>query len=155
MSVEDRKAMKIIETTMSKVDDHYQMGLLWKMDNPSLPFNRAAAEVRLQHLKKRFSRDPNLESKYRAVINEYVDKGYARKLTPEETARKSRITWYLPHHPVFNVNKPNKCRVVFDAAARFNGVPLTPSCIKGQISLTVLLVSLSVFARKKLPLLPT
>ena len=79
MSVEDRKAMKIIETTMSKVDDHYQMGLLWKMDNPSLPFNRAASEVRLQHLKKGFSREPNLESNYRAVINEYVDKGYARK----------------------------------------------------------------------------
>ena len=44
MSVEDRKAMKIIETTMSKVDDHYQMGLLWKMDNPSLPFNRAVVK---------------------------------------------------------------------------------------------------------------
>ena len=89
MSIEDRKAMKIIETTMSKVDDHYQMGLLWKMDDPSLPFNRAAADVTLQHLKKRFSRDSNLESKYRAVINEYVDKGYARKLTPEEAPGKA------------------------------------------------------------------
>ena len=29
------------------------------------------------------------ESKHRAVINEYVDKGYARKLTPEEAARKA------------------------------------------------------------------
>ena len=55
MSVEDGKAMKIIETTISKVDDHYQMGFLWRMNNPSLPFNRAAAEIRLQHLKKRFS----------------------------------------------------------------------------------------------------
>ena len=100
MSVEDRKAMKIIETTMSKVDDHYQISFLWKVDDLSLPFNRAAAEVRLQHVKTRFPQDPNLESKYRAVINEYVDKGYARKLTPEEAARKSRITWYLPHHPI-------------------------------------------------------
>ena len=101
MSVEDRKAMKIIETTMSKVDDHYQISFLWKVDDLSLPFNRAAAEVRLQHVKTRFPQDPNLESKYRTVINEYVDKGYARKLTPEEAARKSRITWYLPHHPIF------------------------------------------------------
>ena len=123
--------MKIIGTTMSKVDDHYQTGLFWKMDDPSLSFNRAAAEVRLQHLKKRFSRDPNVESKYRTVINEYVDKGYTRKLTPEEAARKSRITWYLPHHPVFNVNKPNKCRVVFDAAARFNGVSLNDQLYQG------------------------
>ena len=64
--------MKIIENTMSKADDHYelQISLLWKMDDPSLPFNRAAAEVRFQHVKTRFPRDPNLESKYRAVINE-------------------------------------------------------------------------------------
>ena len=55
MSMEDRKAKKIIEITMSKVDDHYQMSLLWKMDEPSLPFNISVAEVRLQHLKKRFS----------------------------------------------------------------------------------------------------
>ena len=63
MSVEDRKAMKIIETTMSKVDDHYQISFLWKVDDLSLPFNRAAAEVRLQHVKTRFPQDPNLESK--------------------------------------------------------------------------------------------
>ena len=61
-SVEDGKAMKIIETTISKVDDHYQMAFLWRMNNPSLPFNRAAAEVRLQHPKKRFLRDSSLES---------------------------------------------------------------------------------------------
>ena len=120
MSIEDRKAMKIIETTMSKVDDHYQMGLLWKMDDPSLPFNRASGEIRLQHLKTRSSRDPNLKSKYRAVFNEYVNMGYARKLKPDEAARKTRIAWYLQHHPVFNVNKPKKCSVLFDAAARFN-----------------------------------
>ena len=30
MSVEDHKAMKTIENTISKVDGHYQIGLLWK-----------------------------------------------------------------------------------------------------------------------------
>ena len=49
-----------------------------------------------------------MEAKYRALIEEYVIKGYTRKLTPEEAAKRSRITWYLPHHPVFKVNKPNK-----------------------------------------------
>ena len=131
MSVEDHKAMKIIADTISKVDGHYQIGLLWKQEVPSLPFNRAAAEARLQHLKRRFSRDPGLEAKYRAVIDDYVIKGYARTLTPEEAARKSNITWYLPHHPVFNVNKPHKCRVVFDAAAKFNGTSLNDQLYQG------------------------
>ncbi len=71
MSVEDHKALKIIERTISKVDGHYQMGLLWKLEDPSLPFNRAAAEASLQHLKRRFTRDPSLEFKYRAVIDDY------------------------------------------------------------------------------------
>ena len=64
-------------------------------------------------------------------VNEYVNRGYARKLTPEKAARKRRITWYLPHHPVFNVNKPNKSRVVFDVAARFNGVSLIDQVYQG------------------------
>ena len=129
--MEDHKAMKIVDDTISKVDGHYQIGLLWKQEVPSLPFNRAAAEARLQHLKRRFSRDPDLEAKYRAVIDDYVIKGCARKLTPEEAARKSNITWYLPHHPVFNVNKPQKCRVVFDAAAKFNGASLNDQLYQG------------------------
>ena len=72
-----------------------------------------------------------MEAKYRAVIDDYVFKGYARKLTPEEAVRKSNITWYLPYHPVFNVNKPQKCRVVFDAAAKFNGTSLNDQLYQG------------------------
>ena len=51
------------------------MGLLWKSDNPVLPYNRTLAEARLQHLKRRFLRDPELEVKYRAVIEDCVTKG--------------------------------------------------------------------------------
>jgi hypothetical protein len=51
-------------------------------------------------------------------------KGYARKMTEEETSARSNITRYLPHHPVFNPNKPGKVRVVFDAAAKFQDTSL-------------------------------
>ena len=44
-------------------------------DNPVLPYNLALAEAWLQYLKKRFRRDPELEVKYRNVIQECVDKG--------------------------------------------------------------------------------
>jgi hypothetical protein len=124
MSVEDQYAQRVIESTISKVDGHYQMGLLWKEQNPRLPCNRVVAEARLSHLKKRLQRDPELHNKYRAVIEDYMAKGYARKMTAEEVSARSNITWYLPHHPVFNPNKPGKVRVVFDAAAKFQDTSL-------------------------------
>ncbi|KAK3745244.1 hypothetical protein QZH41_001858 [Actinostola sp. cb2023] len=131
MSVEDRQALKTIDSTITKRDDHYQMGLLWKDDNPPLLYNRAVAEARLQHLKKRFRRDPDLEKKYRAAMTDYLAKGYARRLTDEEASTRGDVTWYLPHHPVTNPNKPGKVRVVFDAAAKFGGTSLNDCLLQG------------------------
>ena len=99
------------------------MGLLWKSDSRVLPYNKTLAEARLQHLKRRFLRDPELEVKYRAVIEDCVTKGYARKLKKEEAATVSKTTWFLPHHQVSDPNKPGKVRVVCDAAARFSAHP--------------------------------
>ncbi|XP_068741884.1 uncharacterized protein [Montipora capricornis] len=131
LSVEDRRALKLIDNSISLLDGHYQMGLLWRDDNPVLPYNRPLAEARLQYLKRRFRRDPELEVKYRDVIQDCVDKGYARKLNKQEVAAVSNITWYIPHHPVTNPNKPGKVRVVFDAAARFNGTSLNEQLLQG------------------------
>ena len=32
------------------------------------------------------------------------------------------------HHPVFNDNKPNKMKVVFDAAEEYNEISLNKTC---------------------------
>ena len=53
-----------------------------------------------------------------------MERGYAKKLSPREASLCTNRTWYLPHHPVFNENKPGKVRVVFDAASKFKGVSL-------------------------------
>ncbi|XP_068676335.1 uncharacterized protein [Montipora foliosa] len=131
MSVEDQRALKRINDSVCKRDGHYQMDLLWKDDNPVLPYNRVLAETRLQHLQKRFGRDQELELKYRAVIEDCVAKGYARKLTKDELGTISDTTWYLPHNPVTNPNKPGKVRVVFDVAARFGGTSLNEQLVRG------------------------
>lgn len=107
------------------------MGLLWKHDPPVLPFNRPMAEIRLRHLKRRLERDKDLHERYRSVVDGYIAKGHASKLTKEEAERRSNKTWYLPHHPVTSPNKPGKVRVVFDAAAKFQGTSLNAQLLQG------------------------
>jgi len=39
--------------------------------------------------------------------------------------------WYLPHHPVLNPKKPEKCRIVFDCAAKYGGSSLNDHVHQG------------------------
>ena len=130
-SVEDRRAEKTLKDTTKLVDGHYETGLLWKHDNPQLPNNRVIAESRLKSLKRKFQRDQEFEARYRKVVQDYIDRGYARKLSRDEAEMHGDKTNYLPHHGVTNPNKPGKVRVVFDAAAKYDGKSLNQSLLQG------------------------
>ena len=52
----------------------------------------------------------------------YLNNAYAKKISKKEADEVSRRTWYLPHCPVFKENKPNKMRIVFDAATEYDGI---------------------------------
>ena len=130
-SVEDRRAENILQRSTKLVDGHYETELLWKDDCPQLPNNRMVAEKRLKSLKKKFINDPELETKYRKTMAEYIEKGFARKLTKEEAEAKIGKTNYLSHHHVINKNKPEKVRVVFDAAAKFEDTSLNQNLLQG------------------------
>jgi hypothetical protein len=135
-SEEDRRAVKIIQETTKLVDGHYEVGLLWRDEQPHLPDNRRLAEKRLDLLKRRLLKPENKElaTKYHEVMQGYIDKGYARKLAEEEIKAESPVRWYLPHHPVMNPNKPGKVRIVFDAAAEFEGTSLNKALLQGPDS---------------------
>ena len=98
LSIEDRRALNILEDTTTFIDGRYEAGLLWKHDEPQLPNNRALAERQSEMLRRRLTRAGNEETgaKYQAVMTEYISKGNARKLNPEEAAKESPCTWYLP-----------------------------------------------------------
>ena len=70
-------------------------------------------------------------SKYKQTIDNYINQGYARKLTEEERMKVTNRTWYLPHHSLFNPKKLDKIRVVFDAAAKNKGERLNWSLCTG------------------------
>ena len=93
---------------------------MWKKDNIILPYNRELAEKRLYSLEKKFTKNQHFKQLYEQKISDYIGNGYAKKLSENELPITSPITNYVPHHGVLNVNKPNKVRVVFDAAAIYH-----------------------------------
>ena len=113
------------------VDGHYQVALPWRESVPKLPNNRVLAERRLQLLKKRFLLDFELFEKYKVTIQDYMIKGHAKRVPEDELIVDDKPLWYLPHHPVFNPNKPGKTRVVFDCAAKFRGMSLNHQLLSG------------------------
>ena len=49
-------------------------------------------------------------------MNTVINSGYDEIAPEEQICGKNKI-WYIPHHPVFNSNKPNKLRVVYNCGA--------------------------------------
>ena len=120
-----------MESSVRKVSGRYQVALPWRQQPPYLPNNRVVAEQRLSLLKKRLLRDPEFFARYKAAVNDYIAKGYARRVPLEELNPLSMPLWYLPHHAVFQPHKPDKLRVVFDCVTRFKGTSLNDQLLHG------------------------
>ena len=125
LSVEDRKALTVMERTVKFNEGHYTISLPWKSDAIVLPNNRSVAERRVLNLRRRLIDDHEFSLKYRAKINEYLENGYARRVVEPESAASCR-TWYLPHHAT-----GDKFRIVFDCGATYKGTSLNENLMQG------------------------
>ncbi|KRZ08573.1 hypothetical protein T4B_14298 [Trichinella pseudospiralis] len=103
--------------------ERYVVKLPWKSPEVQVPNNYEQAEQRLQQLEKRLSNNSERAKEYDEVIKNYMDRGWI-----EETDEKEGIpgkTWYLPHHAVYRDDKTTtRCRIVFDASAKYQGTSL-------------------------------
>ena len=126
-----KKTIKILETTTTKRGNRYEVGLLWKENNPILNYNKGMAAHRFHLTERKFTKNNELAIKFKDTINEYISKGYAGNLSQKEANRTLPITNYIPHHGIQNPNKPGKLRVVFDAAAYFNNSCLNDHLLSG------------------------
>ncbi|XP_055612831.1 uncharacterized protein LOC129759412, partial [Uranotaenia lowii] len=138
-SKENRRACDILESFQRTASGRYKLRLLWKFDEFRLPNSKANALRRAQCLETKLRKDPQLAAVLTDKINDYVSKGYIRKLSDKELAVKQKRVWYLPIFPVFNANKPKKVRLVWDAAAKVQGVSLNSLLLKGPDQNTCLL----------------
>ncbi|XP_077969292.1 uncharacterized protein LOC144423012 [Styela clava] len=126
LSVENKRALSIMEKTVCKVNGHYEVGLPWKNKEVKLPNNRTMVEKQLMYQRRKFIRDPELFECYKSVINDYLDNGYARKIPNDELVTSDK-TFYLGHHST----KQSKFRVVFNGAGTSRGVSLNDNLLQG------------------------
>lgn len=131
VSLEDKRCLKIMDETIKRVDNRYETGLLWKKDNLELPESYSNALKRLNSLENKMDKNPTYSKIYVDKMEDYISKGYLKKLTKSETNEKNSKLWYLPHFGVVNPNKPNKLRIVFDAASKSHGYSLNDFLLSG------------------------
>ncbi|XP_055543160.1 uncharacterized protein LOC129728729 [Wyeomyia smithii] len=129
---EEKRAREILEATTKRVGDCFETGLTWRNDERNFPDSYPMAVRRIKALDRKLNKDPAMKRKVCQQIEEYQLKGYAHKITTAEVVETpSSAVWYLPINVVVNPKKPDKVRLVWDAAASVQGVSLNSELLKG------------------------
>lgn len=125
---EDLRAIECLERTSSLTKEgRWQVGLPWKNENCKMPDSYFTALSRLRGVEQKMRRSEEFARRYTERIEHLFLNDYAEELiSPVDTAK----TWYLPHFGVDNPNK-KKLRLIFDAAAKSNGVSLNDFLLRG------------------------
>ncbi|XP_035907255.1 uncharacterized protein LOC118509982 [Anopheles stephensi] len=127
-----RRAQHLLETTTVRIGKRFESGLLWKADDIQLPSSIGMASRRFDCLEKRMERDGQLKLQVRRQIHDLLEKQYIHKATAQELAEADpKRIWYLPIGLVTNPNKPGKVRLIWDAAAKAQGISLNDVLLKG------------------------
>ena len=130
MSKEDRCTLQTVKSSKLYVDGKYQVAIPWKPNKDQLKNNYEMAYKRLLNTEKRLFKEKDIADSYVSTIEDYKQKGYIKRVQTEEVSNSS--SWYLPHFPVIRKDKTTtKVRIVFDAAAKFNGLSLNDTIYQG------------------------
>ncbi|XP_033362368.1 uncharacterized protein LOC117240438 [Bombus vosnesenskii] len=141
--IDDGPPIKHISEAERRCEDHFRahtrrtsegryiVALPFNENLSSLGSSKALAMKRLASLNRRFQRDRRFEADYRAVIQDYLDRGHMSKISPDNTDEGG---YYLPHLAVIKVaSETTKLRVVFDgSAASSTGVSLNDTLYRGS-----------------------
>ncbi|XP_062556821.1 uncharacterized protein LOC134221647 [Armigeres subalbatus] len=147
-SEDDRWALNVMEKSTCFVDGQFVVDLPYRNTIP-FPESRKMALSRLKCTERKLAKR-GIEDKYAEKMQDYIDKGYAVPVSEEDLKISRNNMWYLPHFPVENSMKPGKIRIVFDAAAKSNGMCLNDVLITGPDLLKSLQGVLLRFRRGKI-----
>ena len=128
-SKKDRELIDLSRKTIAKTEVGYEVALPWKNCKEQLPDSRLLAEQRLASLCKKLDKEPELRIAYEGVIADHEEKGYIKRIKTEELRTKG---WLLPHFAVVKKDgDKTKIRIVFDAAAKSQGMCLNDALETG------------------------
>ena len=113
---------------MVLINGHYGIPPPLPDDNARFPNNRLQAEKRFTCLQRKMSRNHQLKNDYLKFLKELLSKGYA---AGSKASAENGKYWHLPHHGVYNRNKPGKIRIFFDISAEFQGTSINKSLLLG------------------------
>jgi hypothetical protein len=92
----------------------YVVSMPLKVDPACLGKSHDIALKRLNSLWVRLSKDEGYSNLYKNFMQEYLQLGHMREVTDDS---KTHSSYYIPHHAVYNPQKPTtKLRVVFNAS---------------------------------------
>ena len=128
LTLNDKAVIDRAKETLVFKEGRYELGIPWKKGEPNFEDNYEMVFARLQRQEKSLlKRGAEISKAYDQIINDYVNKGYVRKI---QKAKENQ--WFLPHFPVVRQDKTTtKVRIVFDAAAKHDGKSLNDAIFSG------------------------
>lgn len=132
LSEEDRKWIRKVEDSCRPISNgHYEIAMPFREEVPALSDNRSMAMKRMEGLKRRFHKDKGLFKDYCKFMEDMIEKGHAEEVQDSDVNTEVKGIWYIPHHGVYHPHKPEKIRVVFDCAAKYQGKSLNDTLLQG------------------------
>lgn len=138
------RALEILENTSKYVDGVWEVGLLWRSEDTDLPNSRQTALRRLKLLENKLDRDPKYAELYYKEMDRLFENKFAIKAPGPPTGQRK---WYLPHFGVQKIDKPDKVRLVLDAACKTHSISFNDLLLAGPDLLKSLIGILLRFRR--------
>ena len=87
--LEEKLALQTAEHSINYENQMYMVGVPWKERQPVLPNNYDMALRRLENTEKRLKRSPDIADSYSKCIEQYIEKGYVRKIMEHEKVNQN------------------------------------------------------------------
>ena len=128
--IHETDALKKLKESIICTGNTYSLGVPRKQDNPLIPDDHHTALSRLCITENILKKNCALGTEYSQIIQAYVEKGYLRRVEPDEPLPPE--VWYLPHIPVIHMDKTTtKVRIVFDCSEKMDRLSLNDAICAG------------------------